>query len=147
MRIHSDVINYTQQLRDLLPEGVKAQVVNPHRSRKRANAYEVQLHGTSGRRTQSGSGIAASWDEWGAFIAGVFALDAAAIVGPYDGADFFHWTTDDRFRSFDIEEQHRRHRWSYVGPVATRSYSVHECPCGSLTRTMSRGYSFADINN
>jgi hypothetical protein len=67
---------------------------------KRARKYTLQLAaaakmpGDKRRRINSGThgagnAWAATWDEWGFFMAEVFARDASAMFGPYEGADDF----------------------------------------------------------
>src|SRR6476469_3650019 len=85
-------------------------------SRIRDHAFDVKLeawegsdiNGTKRRRVNSGFAgagtyIAATWDEWGFFLARVFELDPEALCGSksypvYDGADDFHAKTDNKFR-------------------------------------------------
>lgn len=42
--------------------------------------------------------LAASWTEWGWFLARVFEFDPAARCGEYHGVDDFHAQTGERFR-------------------------------------------------
>jgi hypothetical protein len=119
MRLHTTTIAYTGEVRRALRSAQDAGLVaddihfvvgpEPHGSRKRAHAYEIQL-GTdnkySGRDLNKNGSIknrrpkntgqygssqvyAASYDEWGWFIAGIFAADPDAIFGPYDGLEDF----------------------------------------------------------
>lgn len=143
MRIHSDVIAYTQQIRDALPAGVHAQVVNPHRSRSRRYAYEVKLTGTGSHASQWGNRDtpAATWDEWGMFLAKLYELDPNLMAANYRDAEHFRWTTGGRFDTLTPAEQHRMHRWRLQGTVATGAYWVHECKgskahgaCSAITR-------------
>lgn len=52
--------------------------------------------GTRGAETMEWGG-AASWTEWGWFLARVFDRDPDARCGDYRGRDDFHWQTDARF--------------------------------------------------
>lgn len=114
MRIHSDrlttidikkVLNEAQAS-NRVPADVGFVVLSPHGSRSRKRAWEVQLgssspntrlDGKERRYTHSGEHFAASYDEWGWFIAELFAVDTHAIVGPYTGSADFHAATDYRF--------------------------------------------------
>lgn len=73
-------------------------------ARKAARLYVVQLAavskmpGEKRRRVNTGSTgagdvFAATWDEWGYFMAEVFARDESAVFGPYDGVDSFREMT------------------------------------------------------
>lgn len=120
MRIHSNVIGYTQQIRNALAaekaagriaSHVTFKTLAPHRSHSREFAYEVQLEAAqrdNGRRAgNSGSygamrpeydGYAATYDEWGWLLAALYRIDPAILVGmpssPYyrDREDFNHKT-------------------------------------------------------
>lgn len=103
MRIHTNVIGYTQTIRNALAEQkalgriaphVTLKKVNPHRSRTHMFAFEIQLEAAerdNGRRAgNSGSygamvpqvdGYAATFDEWGWLLAALYRLDVEMIVG------------------------------------------------------------------
>ncbi len=69
-------------------------------SRSHARAFDVILvgDGTFGRRrTMSGEGIAATWAQWGHFLAALYRIDPNAKAGPYNGADDFHGQTREAF--------------------------------------------------
>lgn len=53
--------------------------------------------GTSGAQSWEGQ-VAASWAEWGWFLARVFEVDPDARCGDYRSADDFHAQTGERFR-------------------------------------------------
>lgn len=98
MRIHSDVISYTQTIRNAAhAAGTRCEILNPHGSRKRANAFEVQLSGSSRYSAQSGQWKAATWDEWGNVIDALFKIDPKAIIGYYDGRDDFITKTQSEY--------------------------------------------------
>jgi hypothetical protein len=82
----------------------------PERSQSRAHGYKVQLgtydqtSGPTNSRHYKNSGTsgagnvwAATYDEWGYFIAEVFKRDPAAKFGQYDGADDFNAKTHGQF--------------------------------------------------
>jgi hypothetical protein len=79
-----------------------------HGSRKRTRAYEVRLStdtkvpGDGRRRPNSGrygsaGGWAATYDEWGAFIAQLYSYDPEALIGPYTSERQFHEATHGRY--------------------------------------------------
>lgn len=84
---------------------VHLNVLEPHRSRSRARAFEVKLatvvklkgDGRHHRNTGTqGAGrvYAATYDEWGFFLAEVFKADPEAVVADfYDGEAHFHEKT------------------------------------------------------
>lgn len=107
MRIHSDVLTYVDMAR--AATSVEAHTgstvdflrFDRHGSRKRSRAFEIQLR-SDGRLTHRHTmndcnAYAATWDQWGWFIAHLFSVDPDAIVGPYNGLDDFNWQTDDKF--------------------------------------------------
>lgn len=116
MRIHSDYVTVSDiyaLLRDGLT-GVSVEV-SRHGSRKRAAALEVRLEGTSTRRNMSNTGQAATWDEWGVFMARVFNLDANAILGHEDRGNFVE-RTQERFEALTMpEDAHGNHHWESAG--------------------------------
>lgn len=124
--------------------------VMAHGSRSHTRSLEVRLTGTSGRRTNAGNrgagdDYAASWDEWGMFLARLFDADPNMIVGTvgrpiYAGGEHFNWATGNRYVALTPEDQHRNHKWEHAGTAATRAYSVSECKCGALRRFGSAAY-------
>lgn len=138
MRIHSDY---------LLPSDIFGATVGlpgvivtatSHGSRSHRGAFEVSLESTSNSRKNSGKygagdEYAATWDEWGVFLARLFNLDANAVMGSvkhptYRNAEHFHAVTGNRFESLELpEDTHKRHNWQY-------SVGVTECTKCSATR-------------
>jgi hypothetical protein len=114
VRIHSDVLtreNLAQALDTAELGEVFFDSLTLHRSNSRAQGYEVRLRAQPGRdrngktRTATnsgqhgaGSGKAATYDEWGYWIAVLFELDPDAVVGPYKGSDHFHRLTREAYR-------------------------------------------------
>jgi hypothetical protein len=159
MRIHGNDITDATLAHAAASHGMTSVTVlfEPHGSRSRARAYEVQLRGTSPRRPNSGgygpldtdSGLhAATWDEWGMFLAAVFAADPSVTIPRlYDDAVHFHWATANRFRTLTADQQHRTgHRWEYVGPSLTGTYTVRQCKgCPAIVRTPGYGRTFAEF--
>lgn len=107
----------SQDDHDVTPD-VQFVVFGEAGTRQRLRAFEVQLgtrnkfslkrHGGDMRRpTNTGTqgagwnvedrAYAATWYEWGYFIAQIFAQDPDAIVGPYKGVDDFNAKTHYQF--------------------------------------------------
>ena len=91
---------------------VAFEVLASHRSMKRARAYEIKLgtyvkirgdkrtflnSGTHGADSDAGV-YSATYDEWGWFIAELFAADPDGIFGTYSGRDGFIAATDGKYR-------------------------------------------------
>jgi hypothetical protein len=109
MRIHSNVLSYTDISK--ATHGLAGVYVSAskHGSRSHSAAFEVSLEG-NGYRGNSGQygardmsqPLAATWDEWGVFLGRLFVIDPEMIVGTpknpiYAGAEHFHWSTGSRF--------------------------------------------------
>jgi hypothetical protein len=103
MRIHTNVIGYTQQIRNALQaekdagriaQHVTFKALTAHRSNSHRYAYEIQLEAAirdNGRRAgNSGAygamqpevdGYAATFDEWGWLLAALYEIDPHMIAG------------------------------------------------------------------
>lgn len=147
MRIHSNTLTVT----DLAEAGKRAGYAvgvrfSWHGSRRRAAAWDVSLTGTSSRRPNNqgawteDDSYAATWDEWGMFLAEIFRRDPLAVIPKvYESAEHFRWATCARFDTLEPAGQCSRsgHKWSFSVPVATGSYSVRQCQreeCGASER-------------
>jgi hypothetical protein len=109
MRIHSDHLvrrDLAEALSEsgLGAEGVVLWDVSAHRSRSRHHAFEVALRAPEGRdrfgtkRRNPATGTygspqnalkAATYDEWGLWIAVLFERDPDAVIGPYNSRRHF----------------------------------------------------------
>lgn len=92
-------------------------------SRTSDHGYDVTLFGASERRSNSGgSGAgdehAATWDQWGVFLAAVFDADPDARMTYYKDAGDFHYQTSHRFRDGWPEDAHGDHSWDFAAPGA-----------------------------
>lgn len=148
MRIHTtlDLSDITSAAHAV--PGVSVSAISRHASRSRAHGIEIKLHGSSSRQTQSNDGNAATWDQWGQFIANVFDADPDAIVGVYPDQNYFTWFTSARFTpgSELPDDTHPQHKWDYTGRSAGGSYDVYSCTkCSAQTRRMAFGHSFEEI--
>lgn len=135
--------------------------ITTHGSQIRTRALEVQMSGDASRRTNSGNrgagdDFAATWDQWGLFLAEAFRRDPDMLVGSrkypvYDGAAHFHWVTGGRYATgheigqtlgrggWKSDNYHRAHRWGYSAAVATGAYLVSECTNRTCTAIVRRG--------
>lgn len=93
-----------------------------HGSRKRAQAFDVYLEGTSRRRPNggssgAGSGYAATWDQWGMFLDRLFmADDTLTIPRAYEDRGDFDYRTSYRFTDGDVpEDMHGDHTFRFQG--------------------------------
>lgn len=122
MKLHSNTIRYAdvvESMRRAKNAGLVSQDVffvkcDHAGSRSRAFAFEIQL-GAMDQRSgptnsrhykntgHSGAGYgdekiwAASYDEWGWYIAELFAIDPDAVFGTYKGRDSFNAQTGGKF--------------------------------------------------
>ena len=117
MRIHSDSIRVS----DLNAAARAARVdmeFTTHGSRKRDHAFNVNLTGESKRRpnrNHASDEFAATWDQWGVFLAALFDVDPNASMTYYDGSADFHYRTAHRFASGWPKDAHGDHRFKYDG--------------------------------
>jgi hypothetical protein len=139
MKIHSDKLTRG----DFLDAARRAQVelidFEECGSRSRAKGFKFSLTGSSPHRRNfsTGNEPAATWDEWGIFLACLFAVDCESYCGSksYRSEEHFHWCTGNRFRSLTTANQHKRHKWEPLGSVPNGTYAVARCEvCGAVQR-------------
>lgn len=128
MRIHTNLITVADiyAATHNLP-GVTV-TATPHGSRSHARAFEVRLEGNGSHRNSGQYGAdtaekAATWDEWGAFIAALYEVDPDALWGSqkyqvYSNRTHYHYLTNQRFIE-DADpghlpsDTHKRHNWQW----------------------------------
>lgn len=137
MRLHSDKIVWDDIAKACYAAGMRgvSHSTTEHGSRIRDRAFEVKLTGNSPRRPNGGvrpgtDDHAATWDEWGMFLAYLFKIDPNMVAGDsgrpaYDGAENFHAATGGRFETLTADDQHRSHKWENIGA------HLFECRCGA----------------
>lgn len=122
MRIHTDTLTQLNVFEAARHARVEVDM-SSHGSRKRDHAFNVLLTGESRRRPNSGKGgasddYAATWDQWGVFLAFLFNLDPHMVTPYYADANEFHTRTSDRFDVLDFwpSDAHGDHtfRWNGV---------------------------------
>lgn len=143
MKIHSDVLEITDlwdAARAAGPRGAVLVEATRRGSRKRSHGFDVHLTGTSTRRPnnrgawQEWDNYAATWDEWGMFLAYLFEIDPNAIVpGVYESKEDFQYKTDWRFDGLTPEQQHggAGHRWEFY---SVGVFSCKDENCGAFMR-------------
>jgi hypothetical protein len=116
VRIHTDHLSRGDLTAAVSRAGLRGVWIDgctEHGSRKRRRAFEVRLaaHPRPGRRRRNTGRYgaedgfspqyvaAATYDEHGAWIAELYALDADAIVGPYRNRADFHAQTQGHYRT------------------------------------------------
>lgn len=133
MRIHT-TLNGSDFTAAARKAGVSFERCSLHGSRTHTRAYDVILSGSSPRRRNTGQSAsrtddyAATWDEWGIFLAELFRRDPATKCTYYRDAADFHWQTDGRFKTLTLNEQHRTHNWIRGVPYKAT------CKCGATMR-------------
>jgi hypothetical protein len=100
MRLHTDLLTASDLYR-ALPSCVELDEIQ-RGSRSRDHAFEVALIGrgtrhtrrrNTGQRGADGYSYAATWSDWGRWLAALFTIDPHAIAGHYNGAADFHAKT------------------------------------------------------
>ena len=126
MRIHSDLIDSTHIYAAARESRVSVEDISRHGSRSRDHAYNVNLSGESRRRpnrSHAPDEYAATWDQWGVFLAHLFDVDPNMTVPTmYKTYDDFTYRTYARFTKigggwdkFWPEDAHGDHRFEYMG--------------------------------
>jgi len=108
-------------------------------SKSHKGAYDIILSGSSGHRVNSNSiyAQAASWDQWGIFLAELFFKDSSVKAGDYVNQDHFNWSTGHRYINAFTEHSHK---WFYAGSAVTNAYQIHYCDCGAIRRYANKQY-------
>ncbi|WAA19716.1 hypothetical protein SEA_DALILPOP_89 [Gordonia phage Dalilpop] len=146
--------------------GVSLHRDSQHNSRSRRRAFDVILSGDASSRINTGwrggpadEPHAATWDQWGAFLARLFDADETlTIPGIYVDAEHFRWATCEHYSPViglaPGAHYHRRHGWTPVGDSAAGSYGVWVCgdgakvgrdSCGAGMRRLYTRRSWADV--
>jgi hypothetical protein len=134
MRIHADSLTFRQIADAAQVAHVDLDTMIDHGSRKRNKAFEIHLTGDSPRRPNSGKygadgdDFAASWDQWGIFLAELFKADESVTIPRiYGDADQFNEATGGRFETltYGSPSYHREHKWNSHG------HYTASCKCGA----------------
>lgn len=112
--------------------GVSFETLTVHGSRTHKHGFEVKLSGNSSRAPMHapyGADKAATWDEWGIFLARVYDADATTKAAYYLDAEDFHYKTGRRFRTLTHDNQCHNHKWNSLG-----NYEAECKKCGATQR-------------
>lgn len=130
MRLHTSL--HLSDLQIAAKEARVDMMITEHGSRSRDRAFEVKLTGESRRRPNGGNygadgeAHAATWDQWGVFLAYLFARDESMTCWAYKGADEFHAKTAYRFDTEGFpEDYHGDHTFRYNG--TPRQQECNKC--------------------
>lgn len=154
MRLHTDTITYVD-LFDAVRhiEGVYLADPGPEQtgSKTRDHAFTVKLEALERkgrRRVNFGTAnvdrydppFAATWDEWGFFLAYLFDVDPNLIAGNnYSGLDHYQWCTGGRFVGREpvvrVGTPHDQHRWEHKPNPGGPSLG---CKCGAVMGNRGR---------
>lgn len=156
MRIHTDHLTFADMGTAAIHAGVILHRCAEHRSQSRKRAFDFYLEGsgrTGGQWGNTGTHgaapiKAATWDEYGIFIARLYTKDPDAHFGKhgYESEEHFHWVTGNRYRTLTPDQQHKRHRWGYHDRSAGGTYLVAQCTkCPAILRRPAYGYTWEDI--
>lgn len=145
MKIHSNHLGPTDLRNAAERAGVTLTRMVPRGSQSHAHSWDILLSGNGPRRSQYGGdqeAPAATWDEWGMFLAELYRRDPEALCGTrsyptYANAAHFSWITDNRFDDLKPDDQHRLHRWEFQGLSVTGSYALKRCRlCPAVVRRL-----------
>lgn len=141
MRLHTNTVTIGDVQRAVYAANAEPLNLGEHGSRTHTRAFELTLTGDSPRQVNGGvSGAgghkAATWDQWGIVLGGLFEIDSEmTVTGVYRGAGHFHEITGGRFdhanpyavRSMRDDGYRRTHRWEYRAELGCQ-----ECDCGAV---------------
>ena len=144
MRIHANTLTSSKIYEAARIARVTVEHLTEHGSRKRAHAFEVKLSGESRRRPNNngahGDVFAATWDQWGVFLACLFDADDSIIIPTaYEDRDQFQYRTDARFvkigggwENYWPNDAHGDHTFRYAGIPYTQGCTK----CSAVQRWM-----------
>ena len=132
MRIHTDHLTESNIYNAARFARVDVVKLARHGSRSRDHAFDVKLEGESRRRPNGGcsgagyaSGYAATWDQWGVFLAILFDVDPGMFT-PYDSnRHAFRVRTDRRFDGDIVGEGVSTNYHVVNGRAADHRVTVH----------------------
>lgn len=112
MRIHTSATEADLETAADLA-GVNFVRVAEHGSRTRERAFEVILSGSSSQTIQGGGRKAATWDEWGVFLAYLYGIDPDLCCWAYNSVHGFNTLTGGRFVNGWPNDAHGDHSWEW----------------------------------
>lgn len=116
MRIHTDKLTWQDMNDAARIARVGFTRLGQYGSRSRNRAFDVILNGESRRRQNQGEDFAATWDQWGVFLAVLFSRDPEMVTPYYTDKGSFDFRTFDRFDG-DVwpADAHGDHTFRYSG--------------------------------
>ena len=112
MRIHTSTLTTADIYNAARHARVDVVDLTEHGSRSHDHAFNVKLEGESRRRPNGGAsgkgyatGYAATWDQWGVFLAILFDVDPTLVTPYYADRQAFHRHTDGRFGAAPILDE------------------------------------------
>ena len=118
MRIHTDTLTASNVQTAATTARVTLDRFTEHKSKSRDHAFDITLQGESKRHQNGGTGKAATWDQWGVFLAVLFDMDdSLSIPRAYAHDSDFHYKTANRFAAIGHfpHDAHGDHKFEYVG--------------------------------
>jgi len=98
MRIHTNTVDGSDIYAAALHANARVFKLDDHGSRTHTVAFEVNLSGNSPRRTQNDRDrYAATYEQWGIFLARLYTIDPDIKAGPYKNAVDFKAQTHGAF--------------------------------------------------
>lgn len=151
MKIHYNNLSARDFYNAAQKAGVDFERFDDKGSKSHKSAYDVILSGSSNRRPNSGKygasdSFAATWDEWGVFLAELYFKDPSVKAGDaYMNQDHFNWSTG--YRYTEAFTEHKNHKWFSNGESVTGSYYVSYCDCGASRRFANKDYVLENFVN
>lgn len=145
MRIHTDEVTNLDLDRAAFHAGVTFAKKTVHGSRTHKRAFEIVLRGNSRRRPNGGDygaddGYAATFDQWGIFLAHLYVEDSTLRCWAYEDDGDFSRKTDGRFDlsfnrengefdGFELKDSHGDHKFESLVRAGGQ-----QCNCGAVRR-------------
>lgn len=142
MRIHTDHVENIDLDRAAFHAGVSFARKTRHGSRSHKHAWEIKLTGNSKRRPNGGTygaadAYAATWDQWGIFLAHLYVEDSTLKCWAYADDDEFSRKTHGRFdlsfnrktaefEGFTLDDSHGDHTFRFAGVPCQQTCT--KCP-------------------
>jgi hypothetical protein len=113
MKLYANEITEKEIMDAALHAGVSVEKLITKRARHYARSFDVVLSGSGAHRSQwrEQDVQAATWDEWGIFLARLFEHEPGMRAASYKDGAHFRWATDDRYDDLTPADQHKLHAW------------------------------------
>jgi hypothetical protein len=113
MKLYANEITEKEIMDAAIAAGVTVEKLISKPSRNYVRSFDVILSGSGPRRSQwrDQEVPAATWDEWGIFLARLFDHEPGMRAAAYRDRDHFRWATANRYDTLTPADQHRLHAW------------------------------------